>query len=69
VSDAQRLRLLSPGARAASRGGVKVAVTSRKVASEKSGVPTSALENELNLFVLFFPYRLVLIVPSRYTQP
>jgi hypothetical protein len=41
-------------------GGVKVAVTSRKVAFEESRVPTFLLESELNLFVLFFPCRLVL---------
>ncbi len=43
-----------------SKGGVKVAVISRKGAVEQWKVPTSALKCELNLFVLFFPCCLVL---------
>lgn len=40
-------------------GGVQVAVTSHKGAFEESRVPTFLLESELDLFVLFFPCRLV----------
>jgi len=50
-------------------GGVKVAATSRKVASEKNRVPISPLESELTLYWLRCPFRLVLIASSRYTQP
>jgi hypothetical protein len=49
-------------------GGVKVAGTSRKVASEKNRVPTSSLESELYLFWLFFSLYLVIMNVSRYTQ-
>src|SRR5258706_3215061 len=43
-----------------SKGGVKVAVISRKGAVEQWKVPPSALNCELNLFGLFFPLCLVL---------
>ena len=50
------------------RGGVKVAVTSCKVAFEESRVPTSVLERELDLFWLFFLVALCSTLGSGYTR-